>query len=267
MCRHLAYLGPPATIRALLSDPPYGLARQAWAPRRQQHGIMNVDGFGAGWYAPGDPVPARYRRAGPIWADPSFADLARVTRTRALLAAVRSATEGTDHSAAAAAPYAAGRWLFSHNGRLDGWPGAAAGLAATLPAADLLALEARCDSALAWALVLRQLRAGAAPGAALARVVAQCREHGLGGRFNFLLTDGEVIAATAAGDTLCYRAAGGCCVVASEPGDDSPGWTDVPDGSVLEATATAVELRPLPAASGHPLADTLADQPKEMHQP
>ena len=25
------------------------------------------------------------------------------------------------------------------------------------------------------------------------------------GRFNFLLTDGQVIAATAAGDTLCYR--------------------------------------------------------------
>src|SRR6266571_1966469 len=81
MCRHLAYLGPPATLRALLLDPPHGLGTQAWAPRRQCHGTMNVDGFGVGWYADGDPVPARYRRAGPIWADPGFADLARVTRT------------------------------------------------------------------------------------------------------------------------------------------------------------------------------------------
>src|SRR5216683_1166700 len=95
MCRHLAYLGRPVTLRALLTDPPHGLGTQAWAPRRQCHGTMNVDGFGVGWYADGDPVPARYRRAGPIWADSGFADLARVTRTRAVLAAVRSATAGT----------------------------------------------------------------------------------------------------------------------------------------------------------------------------
>ncbi|MBO0775610.1 MAG: ergothioneine biosynthesis protein EgtC [Actinobacteria bacterium] len=245
MCRHLAYLGPPATLRALILDPPHGLARQAWAPRRQRHGTMNVDGFGAGWYAPGDPIPARYRRAGPIWADASFAGLARVTRTTALLAAVRSATEGTDYGAAAAAPFTEGRWLFSHNGRIDGWPGAAAGLAATLPVADLLALEARCDSALMWALTARRLRAGVPPGRALTQVVAECAAHGVTGRFNFLLTDGEVIAATAAGDSLCYRRSGSGCVVASEPGDDDPGWMDVPDGSVLTATAGGAEVRSL----------------------
>ena len=246
MCRHLAYLGPPVPLRALITDPPYGLARQAWAPRRQRHGTMNVDGFGAGWYAPGDPIPARYRQAGPIWADPSFADLARVTRAGAVLAAVRSATEGTGHEAAAAAPYTSGRWLFSHNGRLDGWPAATAGVAGTLPAADLLALEARCDSALAWALVLRRLRAGAGPAEALALVIAELAEHRVTGRFNFLLSDGEVIAATAAGDTLCYRGDGRSIVVASEPGDDEPGWADVPEGSVLEATSTAADVRPLP---------------------
>src|SRR5262252_8504420 len=172
MCRHLAYLGPPATLASLLTGPPHGLGRQAWAPRRQGHGTMNVDGFGVGWYADADPVPARYRRAGPIWADPGFADLARVTRIRALLAAVRSATEGTDPGAAAAAPYTAGRWLFSHNGILDGWPASTGSLAATLDAADLLALEARCDSALAWALESARIRAGAGPADALAQVIA-----------------------------------------------------------------------------------------------
>jgi glutamine amidotransferase len=263
MCRHLAYLGPPVTVRALVLDPPHGLARQAWAPRRQRHGTMNVDGFGIGWYADGDPVPARYRRAGPIWADPSLADLARVTRTRALLAAVRSATEGRESGAAAAAPYASGRWLFSHNGVLNGWPAATACLGAGLSAADLLALEARCDSALAWALVASRLKAGTPPGQALADVIAEFGRHGITGRFNFLLTDGEVISATAAGDTLCYRAtgpagparpAGPAVVVASEPGDDEPGWTEVPEGSVLTATADAVEVRPLmtppPPAAG-----------------
>ena len=256
MCRHLAYLGPPVTVRALVLEPPCGLARQAWSPRRQRHGTMNVDGFGIGWYADGDPVPARYRRAGPIWADPSFADLARVTRTRALLAAVRSATDGTESGASAAAPYASGRWLFSHNGVLNGWPAATACLAAGLPAEDLLALEARCDSALAWALVVGRLRAGAPAGQALASVIADLGRHGITGRFNFLLTDGEVISATAAGDTLCYRAAGPGVVVASEPGDDEPGWTEVPDNSVLTATVDAVEVRPLPVTPPPPAAGT-----------
>jgi glutamine amidotransferase len=246
MCRHLAYLGPPATLRALLLDPPHGLGTQAWAPRHQCHGTVNVDGFGVGWYADGDPVPARYRRAGPIWADRDFADLARVTRTRGLLAAVRSATDGTAAGAAAAAPYTSGRWLFSHNGVLAGWPAATESLAATLPAADLLALEARCDSALAWALVASRLRAGLGPADALAVVIGALAAHQVGGRFNFLLSDGKVIAATAAGDTLCYRLGGGAVLVASEPSDDEPGWITVAAQSVLTATADHVDVRPLP---------------------
>ncbi len=28
MCRHLAYLGPPVTLRSLLIDPPHGLYRR-----------------------------------------------------------------------------------------------------------------------------------------------------------------------------------------------------------------------------------------------
>jgi len=247
MCRHLAYLGPPASLRSVLIDPPHGLYRQAWAPRRQRHGTVNADGFGAGWYAPGDPVPARYRRAVPIWGDESFADVARVTSAGALLAAVRSATAGTDPGIAAVAPYASGRWLFSHNGVLDGWPGSAAGLAATLPAGSLLGLEARVDSALLWALVRRRLELGLGAADALADTIRAVWATGLAGRFNFLLTDGRVIAATAAGDTLCYRVAGDAVVVASEPGDDEPGWIHVPDGSVVTATPQQVSVAELAA--------------------
>jgi glutamine amidotransferase len=262
MCRHLAYLGEPVTLRELLIDPPHGLAVQAWAPRRQRHGTVNADGFGVGWFADGDPQPARYRRAAPIWADPSFADVARVTRSDAVLAAVRSATAGTDAGEAAAAPYADGQWLFSHNGVLAGWPDAAGGLAASLPAADLLALPARCDSALIWALVLARLRAGAGPAEALAATVRDLAARQLGGRFNFLLTDGTVIAATAVGDTLCYRAGPVAVTVASEPGDDEPGWVDVPDGSVLEATAGSVRISPVgaPGPPGAPPGGGLASE-------
>ena len=242
MCRHLAYAGPPVSLKSLLIDPPYGLYRQAWAPRMQRHGTVNADGFGIGWYASGDPVPARYRRAVPIWGDPSLPDLARVTRLSAVLAAVRDATVGTALGEAAAAPFASGSWLFSHNGLLAGWPASAAGLARV---ERLLALEAMTDSAFLWLLVLERLRSGAAPDVALAATIDAVEAAGGIGRFNFLLTDGRSIVATTAGDTLWYRRADDGVTVASEPCDDETGWTEVPDRQLLTAAPSQVTVRPL----------------------
>ncbi|CAM5398638.1 ergothioneine biosynthesis protein EgtC [Streptomyces hirsutus] len=171
-----------------------------------------------GWYAPGDPVPARYRGAGPIWGDPSFADLARVVRTPALLAAVRDATLAGASGEAAAAPFAAGAWLFSHNGAVRGWPGTLAPLVTTLPPEDVLSLEARSDSAFVWALVLARLRAGDEEGQALADTVLEVAAAAPASRLNLVLTQGDTITATAWGDTLWYLARpGGGTVVASEP--------------------------------------------------
>jgi gamma-glutamyl hercynylcysteine S-oxide hydrolase len=283
MCRHAAYLGPPASLRSLLIDPPHSLYRQSWAPRRQRHGTVNADGFGIGWYAPGDPVPARYRRGTPIWGDESLPDITRVTRATSVLAAVRSATAGMARGAEAAAPFGRGPWLFSHNGVAEGWrdwaeqalvlsrktrgdggprltapgslaPGSPApdGRTAAGPAADgaggpglLSSLEALVDSAFLWALVLDALRDGYAMDAALAAAIEAVAAAGGTGRFNFLLSDGHSLAATACGDTLWYRRADGAVTVASEPSDDEPGWTEVPDRHLLTAAAGAVSVRPL----------------------
>ncbi|MGP3952483.1 ergothioneine biosynthesis protein EgtC [Streptomyces sp. 7N604] len=247
MCRHIAYLGPEVQIGELVVEPEHGLYRQSWAPRRQRHGTVNADGFGIGWYAEADPVPARYRRLGPIWADTSFTDLARVVRTTALLAAVRDATEAGPDGEAAAAPFASGPWLFSHNGALQGWPDSVAPLTATLPPADLLTLEARTDSAFVWALVRHRLRTGDDPGQALADAVTALAEAAPGSRLNLLLTDGRSVAATAWGDTLWYLAdrERRAVAVASEPYDDDTRWTEVPDRTLLTATRTDVLLTPL----------------------
>ncbi|MGW1498841.1 ergothioneine biosynthesis protein EgtC [Streptomyces mirabilis] len=246
MCRHLAYLGPPEPLGRLLVEPPHSLFRQSWAPRRQRHGTVNADGFGVGWYAEGDQVPARYRRPGPIWGDQSFADLARVVRSTALLGAVRDATVAGADGEAAAAPFAADRWLFSHNGAVRGWPGSLAPLVTSLPPAELLSLEARCDSALVWALLLHRLRAGDNEGQALADTVLEVAEAAPGSRLNLLLTNGDTITATAWGDTLWYLAEPGRrTVVASEPYDDDPHWQEVPDRTLLAASRTDVLLTPL----------------------
>ncbi|MEV6774835.1 ergothioneine biosynthesis protein EgtC [Streptomyces syringium] len=246
MCRHLAVVGPEAPLGESLLAPPHSLLRQSWAPRRQLHGTVNADGFGIGWYAAGDPVPARYRRAGPIWADGSFLDLARVVRTGALLASVRDATVADPDGEAGAAPFTAGPWLFSHNGALTGWPETAAPLAALLPPVALLRLAARCDSAFVWALVEHRLREGEAMGTALAGTVRALADAAPGSRLNLLLTDGAAIAATAWGDTLWYLSGpDGRTAVASEPYDDDPRWVEVPDRTLLTATPTDITLRTL----------------------
>jgi dimethylhistidine N-methyltransferase len=181
----------------------------------------------------------------PIWADANLPDLLRTIRSGCVLAAVRSATEGTTQEESAAAPFRDGRWLFSHNGAVADWTR----LPNTLSSAELLALDTHSDSALLWAMITRRLRQGEPPGGALAAVIREVATARPTARLNFLLTDGRTVAATAWGDTLWYRAGPGIALVASEP-DDEPGgtlgeWREVPDRSLLLATAAGVRIIPL----------------------
>ena len=210
MCRHLGYLGRPASLQALVLDPPHSLCTQAYAPRRQEHGTVNVDGFGVGWYVGSRPEPVRYRRAGPIWSDQSFGSLAPTVESSTIVAAVRSATPGYPSEESGAAPFTHGRWLFSHNGALRDLRLARKALqdsCAWVP--DALA---PVDSALLFGLAVAHWEAGAPLGAGLAQVVRDVDAVGGGGRLNLLAADGAALAGTTSGDTLFVReeAAGAC---------------------------------------------------------
>jgi gamma-glutamyl hercynylcysteine S-oxide hydrolase len=234
VCRHLAYLGPPRPLAELVLEPPHGLLSQSYRPRDMRGGgTVNADGFGAGWYPKPGAEPVRYRSARPLWADEAFAQLAPVTEAGAVLAAVRSATVGMPVTHTACAPFADGPWLFSHNGVVRGWPGSVAGAAATLPVTDLLTLDAPTDSALLWALVRHRLRSGADPGEVLAGVVTEVAAAAPGSRLNLLHTDGDRAWATTWDHALSLRRLPGGWVVASEPGDDDPGWRPVPEAQLL----------------------------------
>jgi gamma-glutamyl hercynylcysteine S-oxide hydrolase len=246
VCRHLAYLGPPTTLAALVSTPPHGLLHQSYAPADMRGGgTVNADGFGVGWYPELGADAVRYRSAAPIWSDAAFADLAGVTRTGAALAAVRSATVGMPVTAGASAPFAEGRWLFSHNGVVRGWPESVAALAAPLPVTDLLTLDAPTDAALLWALVRHRLRAGKDAADALTGVVEDVLAVAPGSRLNLLLTDGATIWATAWDHALSVRVAPGVALVASEPTDSDPGWTGVADRTLVVARPGDRHLTPL----------------------
>jgi gamma-glutamyl hercynylcysteine S-oxide hydrolase len=239
VCRHLAYLGPPVPLSRWLFDAPHALAHQSWAPRDMRGGgTINADGFGLGWF----PSPVVYRSARPLWSDPALPALAAATSSGAVLAAVRSATVGMPVTESAAAPFHDGQWLFSHNGRIAGWPDSVTGVAAGLPVRDLITLDAPTDSALLWALVRARLRTGDALGAALSSVVTLVAAAAPGSRLNLLLTDGRSVAAVVYGHALSVRSSPGSVLVASEPIDDDPGWRAVPDHSLLVADPSAVHI-------------------------
>jgi glutamine amidotransferase len=210
-------------------DPPYGLERQSYAPRRQQRGLMNADGWGVGFYADGQPEPVRWRSARPLWGDASFASVAPVLRSGAVLAAVRSATPGMPMDESAAAPFTDGRWLLSHNGRVT---------SSVLPARH--DAESVCDSALLAAHVFAE---------GPERVVETVRDVAAAdpdATLNVLLTDGTRITGISWGDPLSYLVAPDGVVVASEPYDDDPRWVDVPDRRLVEVTAAGVSVTALP---------------------
>jgi glutamine amidotransferase len=232
VCRHLAWLGRPRTLASLVLEPPSSLLTQSWAPRRQRYGTVNADGWGVGFYAPGHPEPARWRSARPLWGDASFASVARVISSRCVLAAVRSATVGMPLEESAAAPFTDGQWLLSHNGRVD--------RAVLPPARDA---ESTVDSALLAALVFA--RSPETLGATVLEVAAADPAA----RLNLLATDGTRLLATTWGDTLAVLATAEGTVVASEPWDDDPGWTDVPDRHLIQVSADNISLLPLEEAA------------------
>lgn len=247
MCRHLAYIGPPTTLAELLLEPANSLLRQSWAPRDMRgSGSVNADGFGIGWYADGEVAPVRYRRSVPMWADASLPDLARTVRSGAVLAACRNGTIGMPVLETACAPFTDGRWLFSHNGIVNGWPESVAALARELPVVDLMTLEAPTDSVLVWALTRNLLREGVDLGKAVSAVSADVTAAAPGSRLNLIATDGETIAATTWEHSLSVLHADGRVLVSSEPTDpDDARWRSVPDRHLVLASTTDVQISPL----------------------
>jgi glutamine amidotransferase len=232
MCRHLAWIGEPRTVASLMLEPPYGLLTQSYAPRRQRYGRMNADGWGVGFYPPAQGVPARWRSSKPLWSDASFASIAPVLSSTCVLAAVRSATAGMPVEESATAPFTDGRWLLSHNGRVD---------RSVLPA--LPAAESTCDSALLAAHVFAR---GPEEVGTTIRGVARDDPDA---RLTLLLTDGTRMIGLTWGDTLTYLVTGRGVVVASEPYDERAGWVDVPDRHLVRASRHGVSVTPLEAAA------------------
>ncbi|MCV7280913.1 ergothioneine biosynthesis protein EgtC [Mycolicibacterium flavescens] len=226
MCRHLGWLGEPASVASLIFEPANGLLVQSYSPRRQKHGLMNADGWGVGFFD--GATPRRWRSATPIWGDASLASVAPALRSGCIVAAVRSASIGMPIEATASAPFTDGRWLLSHNGLVD---------RAVLPPSK--AAESTNDSALLAASIFeRGLDA-------LGDTIVDVAAADPNARLNILAGNGSRMLATTWGDTLSILRRSDGVVLASEPYDDDPAWQEIPDRHLVEVTENRVELIPL----------------------
>ena len=88
-------------------------------------------------------------------------------------------------------------------------------------------------------------------------------------RFNFLLTDGSSIYATACGDSLFVLEGGsrvpGGVVVASEPFDDDPAWRPVPELSAVQVIRRTDPIEP--PRGGRMSLDPLDPRPESTGRP
>lgn len=236
MCRHLGYLGPRTSVGGVLTDGDHSLRVQSYAPNDMRGGgTINADGFGVAWWQDG--AVRSYRNPMPIWTDPAVDDVLLQLHSTSVIAAVRSATVGMPVERSACAPFTDGRWAFSHNGVVRGWPQSLTDLWSEVPAVDALTLPAPTDAAAVW-MVLRQLLVTLKPAVALATLVRRIEERAPGSRLNFLLGDGENMYATAVHHALSVRRSDDAVTIASEPTDDSSDWTHIDDRSLVVATAS-----------------------------
>jgi predicted glutamine amidotransferase len=118
MCRWVAYSGNPIRPETVLYDTKNSLVEQSRSDRLAGR-KPNADGFGLGWYGDRD-MPGLYRSVAPAWGDRNLRDLAGQITSPLFLAHVRAAT-GTPVEQTNCHPFRHGRWLFMHNGFIDGY--------------------------------------------------------------------------------------------------------------------------------------------------
>jgi glutamine amidotransferase len=118
MCRWLAYTGSPVLLTQVLYTPVQSLIDQSLHSRLGAE-TTNGDGFGVGWYDTG-PVPGVFRSIEPAWNDENLRELSGHIRSHLFFAHIRAAI-GSAVQQANCHPFRHGRWLFMHNGFIDGF--------------------------------------------------------------------------------------------------------------------------------------------------
>jgi glutamine amidotransferase len=118
MCRWLAYSGSPVLLEELLYGRQNSLIVQSLHSRLGAE-ETNGDGFGIGWYG-NQESPAVFHSIEPAWNDRNLRELAGHISSPLVFAHIRAST-GSPVQQTNCHPFRHGRWLWMHNGFLDGF--------------------------------------------------------------------------------------------------------------------------------------------------
>ena len=163
MCRLLAYLGEPLTVRNLLFDTPNSLVRQTYSPR-MMNTFLNLAGFGMQAWDPASPDPEdpfTYR----VTTLPSFDRNLRSLSSKLAPTCLVAHVRGVTYSEAAIVSetnlhpfrFAGARVVLAHNGHLRQFPRMRYSLVEHVRPELARHIEGTTDSEWIYALVLSQL--------------------------------------------------------------------------------------------------------------
>ena len=267
MCRWLAYSGAPILLDEVLFKTDHSLIDQSLCAS-DSHSTTNGDGFGIGWYGERD-VPGVYRDIRPAWNDLNLQALAAQIEAPMFLAHVR-ATTGSPVQRTNCHPFNHQKWLFVHNGLINGYDTLRRDLAFAISPELFPVIRGTTDSELMFLLALSfgmdgDVHAGIARMAGLVEHTAAM--HGVDNALQMTLgiSDGESLYAvrySTAGDSRSLfhsasrdatmeiapdagRFSRNARAIVSEPLTDLEAeWTPVPEASFLRITGGQISCEP-----------------------
>ncbi|MDI2129504.1 class II glutamine amidotransferase [Yinghuangia seranimata] len=152
MCRWLAYRGSPVRLTEVLYTPVHSLIDQSLHSKLGAE-TTNGDGFGVGWYDEGTDAPGVFRSTEPAWNDTNLRELSAHITSPLFFAHIRAAI-GSSVQQTNCHPFRHGRWLWMHNGFIDGLSDIKRDLAFAVDPALYLSIGGTTDSELMFYLAL-----------------------------------------------------------------------------------------------------------------
>jgi len=278
VCRWLAYTGSPLLIHDLLYKPTHSLIVQSLSSTMGAE-PTNGDGFGLGWYGDG-PTPGVFHSVEPAWNDRNLSELSAQIRSSCVLAHVRAST-GSPVQQTNCHPFRRGRWLWMHNGMINGFHEAKRDLALAVDPSLYADIEGTTDSELFFFLALT-FGLEDDPTSAVSRAVGFIEETGhrhgepfplqmtvattdgtsfYGFRYSsqgrsrslFHSTDVSTLRQQYPDNALLGELSDDARLVVSEPlGDLRGAWREVPEATCVVIRGGEEELRPFAPAALQP---------------
>jgi predicted glutamine amidotransferase len=191
----------------LLYRPKNSLILQSYKSKERKE-PLNGDGFGIGWYAPqNSPTPCVFNSITPAWSNDNLQRLSEHTKSPCFFAHIRAASPGMKVSELNCHPFQSGRYLWMHNGTIEGFQQIRRRLRESLPDHLYNTIEGTTDSEHAFAVFLNLLgdtdgqQSAREIGKALVSTVTQLERWTAEVRsaapsyYNFAVTDGRNLAA------------------------------------------------------------------------